>query len=47
MDDPESIADHMYICFLIGLFFLPNDMQECFEYNNRKTDYKGYCKETV
>lgn len=48
VDQPEMIADHMYACFLIGMFFLPNNIQQCFEYEiSDKQEYTDYCKETI
>lgn len=48
VDQPEMIADHMYACFLIGMFFLPNNVQQCFEYEiSDKQEYTDYCKEKI
>ena len=48
VEQPEMIADHMYACFLIGMFFLPNNIQQCFEYEiSDKQEYTDYCKETI
>ena len=30
---PESIAEHMYGCYLLGIFFLPNNIHQCIDYN--------------
>lgn len=46
--NPEVIADHMYACFLLGMFFLPNNIQQCIEYDiPDKSEYGDYSKEAI
>lgn len=36
IDDPESIVEHMYACWFIGLIFLPNECNEIKGYNKQE-----------
>ena len=45
---PESIADHMYGCYILGLFFLPNKINHCADYEILDSDnYKDYSKDRI
>ena len=45
---PESIADHMYGCFLIGTFLLPNNIYQCVDYKIPDIEkYSEYSKEHI
>lgn len=45
---PESIADHMYGCYMLGVFFLPNKVQHCIDYEiPDMQNYKDYSKDTI
>ncbi len=45
---PESIADHMYGCYILGLFFLPNNAHQCIDYNIPDIEnYSEYSKESI
>lgn len=48
VDGPESIADHMYGCYLLGMFFLPNNVHQCIDYNIPDIEeYSKYSKDTI
>lgn len=48
VDTPESIADHLYGCYMLGIFFLPNNACQCIDYNIPDIDnYLEYSKETI
>lgn len=45
---PESIADHMYGCYILGMFFLPNNTHQCIDYNIPDIEnYLDYSKEAI
>jgi len=45
---PESIADHMYGCYMLGMFFLPNNIYQCIDYNIPDIkEYAEYSKEKI
>lgn len=45
---PESIAEHMYGCYLLGTFFLPNNVAQCIDYNIPDIEsYLDYSKESI
>lgn len=45
---PESIADHMYCCYILGVFFLPNKIQHCIDYEIPNIDdYMDYSKDKI
>lgn len=45
---PESIADHMYCCYILGLFFLPNNIKNCIDYNIPDiNEYESYSKDRI
>ena len=45
---PESIADHMYSCYILGVFFLPNKIDHCIDYKLSDIDnYKFYSKDRI
>ncbi len=45
---PESIADHMYGCYMLGIFFLPNNTHQCIDYNIPDIEnYLDYSKEAI
>ena len=45
---PESIADHMYGCYMLGIFFLPNTIEHCIDYEIvDKDNYKLYSKDKI
>lgn len=46
--EPESIADHMYGCYMLGVFFLPNNVQQCIDYHIPDIDnYRDYSKQAI
>ncbi len=46
--EPESIADHMYGCYMLGEFFLPNNAYQCVDYNIPDVEnYFEYSKEDI
>lgn len=48
VDEPESIADHMYGCYMLGIFFLPNNVHQCIDYNIPDIEnYSEYSKESI
>lgn len=48
VDGPESIADHMYGCYMLGMFFLPNNAHQCIDYNIPDIEnYLNYSKEAI
>lgn len=45
---PESVGDHMYGCYIMGVFFLPNNIHHCIDYEISDIDnYKGYSKNRI
>lgn len=45
---PESIADHMYGCYMLGVFFLPNNINHCIDYEIPDIDnYELYSKDKI
>lgn len=45
---PESIADHMYGCYIIGMFLLPNNINQCSDYEIPDIEkYSDYSKEHI
>lgn len=45
---PESIADHMYGCYILGMFFLPNNAYQCIDYNIPDIEnYLNYSKASI
>lgn len=45
---PESIADHMYACYMLGVYFLPNKIDHCIDYKIVDVDnYKFYSKDRI
>lgn len=45
---PESVADHMYGCYMLGIFFLPNTIEHCIDYEILDIDnYKLYSKDKI
>lgn len=45
---PESIADHMYGCYMLGMFFLPNNICQCIDYSIPDIEnYLDYSKEAI
>lgn len=45
---PESIADHMYGCYLIGTFLLPNNISQCVDYKIPDIEkYSEYSKDKI
>lgn len=46
--EPESIADHMYGCYVLANFLLPDNVQQCIDYEiSDMENYDGYSKETI
>jgi len=46
--EPESIADHMYSTYLLGLFFLPENIANCKDYKFEDYEkYKDYSKNDI
>lgn len=44
----ESIADHMYGCYLIGTFLLPNNINQCIDYKIPDIEeYSNYSKDQI
>lgn len=44
----ESIADHMYGCYILGMFFLPDNVHQCIDYNIPDIEnYSAYSKELI
>lgn len=44
----ESIADHMHGCCMLGKFLLPNNIQQCIDYNISDIEnYVEYSKRTI
>ena len=44
----ESIADHMYGCWMLGIFFLPNSINHCIDYKIPDIDnYGSYSKDRI
>lgn len=45
---PESLADHMYGCYIIGTFLLPNNISQCVDYKIPDIEkYSEYSKEHI
>ena len=45
---PESIAEHMYACYILGMFFLPNNIHQCIDYKIPDIEnYVLYSKESI
>ena len=45
---PESIADHRYGCYIIGMFLLPNNINQCSDYKIPDIEeYSDYSKEHI
>lgn len=45
---PESIADHMYGCYILGILFLPTNVHQCIDYNIPDIEkYLDYSKESI